>query len=216
MTHDDQTKTQNEQAAQETETARTEQTYAPNPDTETDNMEEDAELEGFPGMDADSLDAGMFGQVQEMMARLERADELEKENADLRGKLGRLAADFESYRRRTQEDVQAAQQQGVAKAAEGLMPVYDDLDRAVSMGSNDPSKLIPGVQAVQATVLRVFGNLGLEATGREGEHFDPQWHEALQVVPGDEDDVIVQVYQLGFRMGDRLVRPARVVVSRKQ
>jgi molecular chaperone GrpE len=184
------------------------------PDTETDNMDEDAELEagleGFPGMDE-----GMFAQVQEMMGKLGRADELEAENADLRGKLGRLAADFESYRRRMQGELEGAEAQGVAKAAEALMPVYDDLDRAVTLGSGDPASLIPGVQAVQATVLRVFGGLGLEATGREGEPFDPRWHEALQVVPGDEDDVIVQVYQLGFRQGDRLVRPARVVVSRK-
>lgn len=180
------------------------------PDSETDNMDEDAELDGFPGMDE-----GMFAQVQEMMGKLGRADELETENADLRGKLGRLAADFESYRRRMQGELEGAEALGVAKAAEQLMPVYDDLDRAVTLGSGDPASLIPGVQAVQATVLRVFGGLGLEVTGREGEAFDPQWHEALQVVPGDEDDVIVQVYQLGFRLGDRLVRPARVVVSQK-
>ncbi|WP_189069148.1 nucleotide exchange factor GrpE [Deinococcus radiotolerans] len=182
------------------------------PDTETDNMAEDAET-AFPGMDG--LDEGMLGQVQEMMAKLERADELEKENADLKGRLARLATDFDSYRRRTQEDVHAAQGQGVSKAAEALMPVYDDMDRAVTMGTADPAKLIPGMQAVQGKILGVFAGLGLEATGKEGEAFDPQWHEALQVVPGDEDDVIVQVYQLGFRMGDRLVRPARVVVSRK-
>lgn len=181
------------------------------PETETDNMDEDAELEGFPGMDE-----GMFAQVQEMMGKLGRADELEKENADLRGRLGRLAADFESYRRRMQDEVAQAEGRGVAKAAEGLMPVYDDLDRAVTMGSDDPGKLIPGMQAVQATVLRVFAGLGLEPTGQQGETFDPQWHEALQVVPGDEDDQVVQVYQLGFRQGDRLVRPARVVVSKRQ
>ncbi|WP_216321812.1 nucleotide exchange factor GrpE [Deinococcus aestuarii] len=210
MTNNDDPKNTNEPAATQTQDARRDKTIdADLPETETDNMDEDADL-GFPDMDA-----GMFGQVQEMMAKLGRADELERENADLRNRLGRLAADFESYRRRTQEDVGAAQGQGVARAAEALMPVYDDLDRAVSMGGGDPAKLIPGVQAVQATVLRVFGTLGLEATGEEGEPFDPRWHEALQVVPGDEDDVIVQVYQLGFRMGDRLVRPARVVVSRK-
>ncbi|MEF2279724.1 nucleotide exchange factor GrpE [Deinococcus sp. YIM 134068] len=216
MTNSDDLKTTNEQATTESNSTRREtktidaDTDTDTLDTETDNMDEDADLDGFPGMDEN-----MFGQVQEMMAKLERADELERENADLRGKLGRLAADFESYRRRTQGDVDAAQGQGVARAAESLMPVYDDLDRAVTMGSGDPAKLIPGVQAVQSTVLRVFGQLGLEATGREGETFDPQWHEALQVVPGDADDVIVQVYQRGFRMGDRLVRPARVVVSRK-
>ncbi|MDL2344178.1 nucleotide exchange factor GrpE [Deinococcus sp. MIMF12] len=181
------------------------------PGAETDNLEEDLDAAGFPGMDE-----GMFAQVQEMMGKLGRADELEKENADLRGKLGRLAADFEGYRRRTQEDVEAAQGQGVARAAEALMPVYDDLDRALSMGAGDPAQLIPGMQAVQSKVLLVFGGLGLEATGREGEVFDPRWHEAIQVVPADEDDVIVQVYQLGFRMGDRSVRPARVVVGKKQ
>ncbi|EYB66997.1 protein grpE [Deinococcus phoenicis] len=211
MTQDDRNKTQNEQAPQDTHSEK-KTIDADSADLDI-HAEDDADFqmpEGFPGMDEN-----MFGQVQEMMARLERVGELEQENADLKGKLGRLASDFESYRRRTQGEVGDAESVGVAKAAEQLMPVYDDLERAVTMGSGAPASLIPGVQAVQATVLRVFGGLGLEATGREGEHFDPRWHEAIQVVPGDQDDVIVQVYQLGFRMGDRLVRPARVVVSRK-
>jgi molecular chaperone GrpE len=161
------------------------------------------------------MDEGMFAQVQEMMDKLGRAEELEKENADLRGRLGRLAADFESYRRRTQEDVSDAENKGVARAAEALMPIYDDVSRALEMGTADPSKLIPGMQAVQSKVLSVFEKLGLSATGQEGEAFDPQWHEALQVVPGDTDDTVAQVFQVGFRMGERLVRPARVVVSRK-
>ncbi|MFK7603935.1 nucleotide exchange factor GrpE [Deinococcus sp. SM5_A1] len=171
---------------------------------------EDADFAGFPGMDE-----GMMAQVQEMMGKLERVEELEKENADLKFKLGRLAADFDGYRTRTGQDLDAAEGRGISKAAEQLMPVYDDLDRAVTMGSEDPAKLIPGVQAVQSKVLSIFSKLGLEVTGQEGEDFDPQWHEALQAVPGDEDDKIVQVFQAGFRMGDRLVRPARVVVSRK-
>lgn len=179
-------------------------------DTGPGSSEED------PGLPFPSMDEGMFTQVQEMMARLEKADELERENAELRLKLSRLATDFEGYRTRTQQDVAEAQKQGVARAAEQLMPVYDDLDRAVTMGSGDPAKLIPGMQAVQSKVLGIFAALGLEATGREGEPFDPQWHEALQVVTGEQDDMIVQVYQLGFRMEGRLVRPARVVVSRRE
>lgn len=183
-------------------------------DVEGSDIEDEAadstDFAGFPGMDEN-----MLGQVQEMMAKLEKADELEKENTDLKVKLSRLATDFESYRTRTAQESAGAEDRGISKAAESLMPVYDDLDRAVSMGSGDPTKLIPGVQAVQSKVLSIFSTLGLEATGREGETFDPQWHEALQVVPGDQDDVIVQVYQLGFKMGDKLVRPARVVVSRK-
>ncbi|WP_104989800.1 nucleotide exchange factor GrpE [Deinococcus sp. NW-56] len=208
MTQDDQN-TENQKKTVDADTGTEIDTDLPT--AETDNLKEDLDAAGFPGMDE-----GMFAQVQEMMGKLERADELEKENAELKNRLGRLAADFESYRRRTQEDVDAAQGQGVAKAAEALMPVYDDLDRALSMGTGDPAKLIPGMQAVQNKVLLVFSGLGLEVTGREGEVFDPRWHEAIQVVPADEDDVIVQVYQLGFRMGDRSVRPARVVVGKKQ
>ena len=188
------------------------------PVAETDNMDEDADLqmpEGFPDMDADLMDAGMLGQVQEMMGKLQKADELEKENADLKNRLGRLAADFEGYRNRTGIETAEAEGKGVSKAAEALMPVYDDVERALTAGVDDPAKLIPGVQAIQSKVLSIFSTLGLEATGREGETFDPQWHEAIQVVPGDEDDKIVTTYQLGFKMGDRLVRPARVVVSRK-
>ncbi|RJF72485.1 nucleotide exchange factor GrpE [Deinococcus cavernae] len=183
------------------------------PLAETDNMDEDADFqmpEGFPDMDEN-----MLGQVQEMMGKLQKADELEKENADLKNRLGRLAADFEGYRNRTGIETAEAEGKGVSKAAEALMPVYDDVERALTAGVDDPAKLIPGVQAVQSKVLSIFATLGLEATGREGETFDPQWHEAIQVVPGDEDDKIVTTYQLGFKMGDRLVRPARVVVSRK-
>ncbi|KEF34892.1 molecular chaperone GrpE [Deinococcus sp. RL] len=207
MTQDDHTN----EKQQETQNKTANAVDTDLPTAETDNLEEDLEAAGFPGMDE-----GMLAQVQEMMGKLERAEELEKENAELKHRLGRLAADFESYRRRTQEDVDAAQGQGMAKAAEALMPVYDDIDRALSMGQEDPARLIPGLQAVQNKVLLVFQGLGLEATGRAGEAFDPRWHEAVQVVPADQDDVIVQVYQLGFRMGERSVRPARVVVGKKQ
>lgn len=141
--------------------------------------------------------------------------QLEAEITDLKFKLGRLASDFEGYRNRTTQEIAEAESKGVSKAAEALMPVYDDLERAVTMGSSDPAKIIPGVQAVQNKVLSIFDSLGLHLTGKEGEAFDPQWHEAVQVVPGAQDGQIVQVYQPGFKMGDKLVRPARVVVSRK-
>lgn len=176
-----------------------------------DDFPEDFEMpEGFPEMDEN-----MMAQVQEMMGQLQkgqRAEELEQENADLKNRLGRLAADFEGYRNRTAQETAEAQGKGISKAAEALMPVYDDISRALSMGSEDPAKLIPGMQAVQSKVLSIFAGLGLEVTGQEGEAFDPMFHEAIQVVAG-EDGKIVQTYELGFRMGERCVRPARVVVG---
>ena len=176
------------------------------------DADDDSDLGDF---DPSMLDPNMFAGVQEMMEKLQKADELERENNDLKGRLARLAADFESFRRRTASDAADAQAKGTADAAEALMPVYDDVSRALEMGSADPAKLIPGMQNVQSKVLSVFEKLGLSATGKEGETFDPQWHEALQVVPGEQDDTVVQVFQTGFRMGERLVRPARVVVSKK-
>jgi molecular chaperone GrpE len=186
---------------------------APDPDNDSD----DSDLGDFDpsSFDPSSMDPSMFAGVQEMMDKLQKADDLERENNDLKGRLARLAADFESFRRRTASDAADAQAKGTADAAEALMPVYDDVSRALEMGSADPAKLIPGMQNVQAKVLSVFEKLGLSATGKEGDTFDPQWHEALQVVPGEHDDTVVQVFQTGFRMGDRLVRPARVVVSKK-
>ncbi|WP_229839103.1 nucleotide exchange factor GrpE [Deinococcus piscis] len=178
-----------------------------------DDFPEDFEMpEGFPEMDEN-----MMAQVQEMMGQLQkgqRADELEQENADLKTRLGRLAADFEGYRTRTAAETAEAQSKGVSKAAEALMPVYDDISRALSMGTEDPTKLIPGMQAVQSKVLSIFASLGLEPTGQEGEAFDPAYHEAIQVVEG-EDGKIVQTYELGFKMGERSVRPARVAVGQK-
>ena len=172
--------------------------------------------DSMDGFDPAAFDPAMFGQVQEMMDRLQKADELERENAELKNRLGRLAADFESFRRRTADDASEARAKGTAEAAEALMPVFDDVSRAIEMGSGDPTKLLPGMQAVQSKVLSIFERLGLSATGQEGETFDPQWHEALQVVPGEQDDLVVQVFQRGFRMGEKLVRPARVVVSKKE
>ena len=187
--------------------------------TEADLIEAEALTEDedgeMPDFDPSTLDPSMFAGVQEMMDKLQRSDELEHENNDLKGRLARLAADFESFRRRTASDAADAQAKGTADAAEALMPVYDDVSRAIEMGTADPAKLIPGMQNVQQKVLSVFEKLGLSATGKEGDTFDPQWHEALQVVPGEQDDTVVQVFQTGFRMGDRLVRPARVVVSKK-
>ncbi|MBB6100042.1 molecular chaperone GrpE [Deinobacterium chartae] len=162
-----------------------------------------------------AFDPAMFAQVEEMMKKLERVDELERELNAQRDRYARLMADFENYRRRTSQDVLEAEQRGVAKAAETLFPVLDDLSRAVELGRANPASIIGGVETVLGSLQRLFEKLGLEATGKEGEKFDPAFHEALSVVPGDEDDVIVQVYQTGFRMGDRLVRPARVVVAKK-
>ncbi|GGJ54789.1 nucleotide exchange factor GrpE [Deinococcus roseus] len=180
-----------------------------------DQVDEENTEEDTSGFDPEGFDPNMMAGVQEMMAKLQRADELEKEIGDLKGKYARLLADFENYRRRTNQDVLDAQSAGVGKAAEALFPIHDDLDRALQAAQQNPESVLGGIQGVYNNLIRAFEKLGLEQTGKEGEQFDPNFHEALTVVPGEQDDVIVQVYQSGFRIGSKLIRPARVVVSKK-
>lgn len=151
----------------------------------------------------------LLAEVNQLEAAL--ADR-EREVADLKGRLVRLSADFDGFRNRTADSATESEAKGVTKAAEALMPVFDDVSRALQFGSEDPAKLIPGMEAVQGKILTIFANLGLEATGHAGEKFDPKLHEAIQVMPGEEG-VILQCYELGFRMGDRSIRPARVAVG---
>lgn len=161
------------------------------------------------------IDPNMFAQVQEMMDKLERAETLERELNEQKAKYLRLLAEFDGYRRRMAQEVQDAQGLGIAKAAETLCPILDDLSRAVELGKANPASVLGGVEQVLDSSYRLFEKLDLYATGNEGEIFDPTYHEALSVVPGEVDDQIVQVYQRGFRLGEKLVRPARVVVSKR-
>lgn len=183
------------------------QTDQPNQTTELDN-------EHTPDTEQDTLDPNMVAQVQEMVAKLEKAEELEREVAELKNKYARLLADFENYRRRTNQDVLDAENKGIAKATEALFPIMDDLARAVEFGHKNPESILSGLSTVQSNLLRSFEQLGLEQTGAKGETFNPAYHEALQVLPGPENDVVLEVFQVGFKLGDRLIRPARVIVSK--
>jgi molecular chaperone GrpE len=169
-------------------------------------------------LDAEDDDGADFpdfaAQAQELMQRLERVDELERELNDSRNKLGRLLADFENYRRRTSEDVLEAKGRGEVAAIESVLPVLDDLNRAIDAANADPSALLPGIRSTRDNFLKTLAAFGVEMVPGKGEPFDPHVHEALSAVPGEQDGIIAEVYQPGFTLRGKLVRPARVVVTR--
>jgi molecular chaperone GrpE len=134
----------------------------------------------------------------------------------------RTKADFENYRKRAMREAAAAQERGAVKLALALLPALDNLDRALahadSTGESDgngTSSLVAGIKHVQADVIAALGNVGIEPFSPEGEQFDPQYHEAVaqQPVEGTRPGVVVEVFQRGYRMGESVVRPARVVVA---
>ena len=139
----------------------------------------------------------------------------------------RTQADFENYRKRTLRDAKAAQERGALKLVQSLLPAIDNLDRALAHvgqvdaaageagDANGVASFVAGIKHVHSDVLAALGRVGIEAFDPVGEVFDPQYHEAVaqQPVEGAQAGTVVEVFQRGYRLGDTVVRPARVVVA---
>jgi molecular chaperone GrpE len=132
----------------------------------------------------------------------------------------RTKADFENFRKRMTAEVQAAGGRGKAEVIREVVVVLDDLERAIQAAGLDPEG--DSEDGLSHGVLLVFRSLrdsltrnGVEAVDPKGEKFDPTLHEALSTVAsvGVESGTVVEVMQKGYRLGEQLIRPARVVVS---
>jgi molecular chaperone GrpE len=177
-------------------------------------VEDDGEEEpgAVPGSPADQ-DPETESDVGALQAKAAKADEY-LELAQ------RTRAEFENYRRRATKEAAAAQERGAAKLALELLPAIDNLDRALAHadapgpdGGDD--SLAHGIKHVHSDVLAALKRVGIEPFSPEGERFDPQLHEAVAQQPqeGVEPGVVVEVYQRGYRRGESVLRPARVVVA---
>src|SRR4051794_12781674 len=151
------------------------------------------------------------GEVEGLKERLEEAERQRDEYLD---SLQRLKADFENYRKRAARD----QASFAARASEGLVkelvPVLDDLERALEAAEeHEEAKLEEGVRLVHRSLFQALQRQGLEQIETEGR-FDPHVHEALLSQPSEaEEGSVIDVLQKGYLLGDRVLRPARVVVA---
>jgi molecular chaperone GrpE len=110
-----------------------------------------------------------------------------------------------------------AQERGVTKLAKELLPALDNLDRALEAAAQD-DPLLDGVRLVRSELSASLARVGVESFSPLGETFDPALHEAMATVPaaadgGAESGTVVEVYQPGYRLGESIIRPARVVVA---
>ena len=144
----------------------------------------------------------------------ERAALLERERDERTEDLKRVAAEFDNYRKRVARDQQSLAARAHERLVKELLPVLDDLERALEAASaHQEAKLEDGVRLVHRELQEALAKEGLEEIETNG-HFDPHVHEALLSQPSDKDDgAILEVLQKGYRLGDRVLRPARVVVS---
>lgn len=132
----------------------------------------------------------------------------------------RTKADFENFRKRMSAEVLAASGRGKAEVLLGVLPVLDDLERALQAAGLDPEGdsddgLAHGVLLVFRSLRDTLNKNGIEAVDPTGEKFDPQVHEALSTLAaeGIESGTVVETMQKGYRLGEQLIRPARVVVA---
>ena len=165
-----------------------------------------------PGSDHDheADEARVAQDLDELTARAQKADEY-LELAQ------RTKADFENYRKRAAREAAAAQDRGVVKLAKELLPAVDNLDRALAAAeaSTNGDDLASGIKLVHAAVVAALARFGIEPFSPQGEPFDPTCHEAVaqQPVEGAQPGTVVEVYQRGYRQGESVLRPARVVVA---
>jgi molecular chaperone GrpE len=131
----------------------------------------------------------------------------------------RAMAELDNVRKRARRDVGAAESRGIAKLARELLPALDNfaraLDAAESQPENQDHHLTDGIRLVQTELLSALARVGIEPDSPKGETFDPHRHEALaqQPVEGAASGTIVEVYSQGYRFGEDVLRPAKVVVA---
>ena len=137
----------------------------------------------------------------------------EKYNAEHDAHL-RLAADYDNYRKRTAKEKEQSYGNGKADAIEKLLPVYDNLERAMNQPTEDEAYK-KGVEMTMTQLVGILSGLGVEIYGQRGDAFDPNLHNAVMHTEDADaaENTITQVFQKGFKLGEKIVRFAMVQVA---
>ena len=155
--------------------------------------------------------------VEETVETVEEAVEVnpweEKYNAERDAHL-RVAAEFDNFRKRTVKEKEASYGNGKADAVAKMLPVYDNLERALNQPTEDAAYK-KGVEMTMNELVKIFTSLGVEIFGNVGDEFDPNRHNAVMHIDSEElgENVIAQVFQKGFKIGEKVVRFAMVQVA---
>ena len=174
-----------------------------------------------PALDVDhELPAGDSGEPESSSsAPVAETDvqKLQAERESLFDRLARQQAEFDNYRKRSAREQQEFRQYAVSDALKQFLPVLDSFDRALAAPSNGgDEKLRAGVELVRKQMLDTLARLGVTPIEAEGAAFDPQVHEAIEMVDTHDakDNHVITELQRGYRLKDRLLRPAMVRVAR--
>jgi len=199
------------------------------PDNETENFSSaaDDQLETQTDLGLDDLSTEDFGgpDTAELIATRAELKRVEAENADLRNNLARRQADFDNYRKRVERERSETYNRVVADIAGKLLPVSDNLKRALeteasveSTESDEFRHFLSGVDLISKQLNGVLDAYGIKPIEAVGQQFDPHMHEAVVMEATDEyePDTVIQEIRSGYKIGDKLIRPAMVKVSTRK
>ena len=159
-------------------------------------------------------------ELEELERDFERADQaaLQEEVAKLRDALLRTRAEMDNLHKRSEREIEKSRRYGVESLLRDLVPVIDSLDQGLENAGDKEGSGSEGLSLTRKLLVDTLGRYGLTVVDPQGERFDPQWHEAMSLQPTSEHepDTVINVLQKGYRLHDRVVRPARVIVARAE
>lgn len=203
---EEEVKEQNEKAEDETQTAQDQ--------TESEEKAEGENADSSKGADGEVPSE----EEKKEVTPEEKIAELEKENADLKDQLLRRAADFDNYRKRMIKEKQETFDYANANLLADLLDSLDNFDRTVDAGATatDVKSVVDGIKMVNSNLVKMLeSKYGLSSYGAEGDEFDPDVHEAIGRVEeeGKDKETLKQVYLKGYKLKDKVIRNAKVMVS---
>ena len=172
--------------------------------SETEELREEAPAEEAPAEEAPKEEAPKESELEKAQKAL----------AQEHDQYLRLAAEYDNFRKRSRKEKEALYTDVKAETAGKFLPVYDNLERALANETSDEAYK-KGVELIMAEFRKIMTGLGVEEFGEAGEAFDPNAHNAVMHVENEElgENVIAQVFQKGFRIGDKVIRHAVVQVA---
>ena len=180
-------------------------------------MEDEDDNQGDPEMKASEVNVPSDSKMGEDIDKLQSLlDSERRKNEDSLTQIKYLQADFENYRRRVAREVQEIEEYSTASLVRRVLPVLDDLDRAVAMaGKADDKGIVEGIRMVQKSLSAALENEGLQAIVAVGRPFNPELHEAIEKVQGGDgaEEIVVEEMRKGYTFKGKDLRPSAVKVA---
>ena len=186
-------------ASEAEETVKTDETVV------SDASEATAEVET---VDVDKLNA-------ELAALRKQAEAEKNKAAEMTDSARRIQAEFDNYRRRMNDNSRRVRDDATAEVLVKIVPVLDTIAQALKM--IDDEKVAGGVKMIGDEITKLLGSYGVTEIEAEGKEFDPKLHEAVMQMPAETEeqkDTVKEVFQKGYKMGDKVISPARVIVNK--